>query len=86
MVGVAALFAAVPLLDSIVGTPRVVGERTGLGTVGVILALLFCGELFGLAGVLLAVPLAATAVILGRRALSAYRKSKLYRGEDEAPG
>ena len=84
IIGVAVLFAAVPVLDSLVVTPRVVGERTGLGTVGVILALLFCGELFGMAGVLLAVPLAATAVILGRRALTAYRASKLYRGDSEA--
>jgi predicted PurR-regulated permease PerM len=81
LIGVLCLFAAVPLLDGLLVTPRVVGERTGLGPVGVILALLFCGELFGLAGVLLAVPLAATAVIIGRRLLHAWRQSDLYRGE-----
>lgn len=81
VIGVVCLFAAVPLVDGLFVTPRVVGDRTGLGPVGVILALLFCGELFGLAGVLLAVPLAATAVIIGRRALHAYRESHLYRGE-----
>jgi len=83
VIGVVSLFAAVPLLDGLVVTPRVVGDRTGLGPVGVILALLLCGELFGLAGVLLAVPLAATAVIIGRRALHAYRASKLYQGNTE---
>jgi predicted PurR-regulated permease PerM len=82
VLGVASLFAAVPLVDSLLVTPRVVGERTGLGPLGVILALLLCGELFGIAGVLLAVPLAATAMILGRRAFHAYRESRFYRGAE----
>ncbi len=56
---VCAVFGAGQLLDSLWFTPRFVGGRTGLHPVAVIFAILAGGQLFGFAGVLLALPAAA---------------------------
>ena len=47
-------------------TPQLLGERTGLGPVAVLLALALMGSLFGFAGVLLAIPCAAVIFALWR--------------------
>jgi predicted PurR-regulated permease PerM len=49
-------------LESFVHTPKLVGDRIGLHPLGVILALVVFGSLFGFLGVLLALPLAAILV------------------------
>jgi predicted PurR-regulated permease PerM len=56
---VLAVFGVGQLLDSLWFTPRFVGGRTGLHPVAVIFAILAGGQLFGFAGVLLALPVAA---------------------------
>ncbi len=56
---VAALFGIGQALESLVLTPRLVGERTGLHPVAVIFAVMAGGQLFGFTGVLLALPAAA---------------------------
>lgn len=56
---VLAVFGVGQLLDTLWFTPRFVGERTGLHPVAVIFAILAGGQLFGFAGVLLALPVAA---------------------------
>ena len=47
------------VLESFWLTPKLVGERSGLGPVAVLLALSVMGSLFGFAGMLVAIPLAA---------------------------
>jgi predicted PurR-regulated permease PerM len=80
-VGVAlATFALVQLLDAILLTPRLVGERVGLPPVAVILAVLGFGELFGFVGVLLAVPTTAALTVVGRVLLEQYRQSRIFTG------
>ncbi len=62
-------------------TPKLVGRGVGLHPVWVLVALLVGGELFGIAGVVVAVPVAAALRVVLAKALAAYRASKLYRGE-----
>jgi predicted PurR-regulated permease PerM len=61
-------------------TPKLVGDRVRLHPVWVIFALLAGGTLFGFAGVLLAVPVAAVIGVLTRFAVSRYTASPLYGG------
>jgi predicted PurR-regulated permease PerM len=61
-------------------SPKLVGESVGLHPIWVIFALLAFGYLFGIVGLLVAVPLAATIGVLARFALERYRESSLYTG------
>ncbi len=61
------LFAAMQILESVVITPRVMGKTLALNPWLVMVVILFGGMLFGLPGLILAVPAAAvTKVVLGR--------------------
>lgn len=62
LIPVWAVFGLGQLLEGMVITPRLVGERVGLHPVAVIFALMAFGQLFGFFGVLLAIP--ASAVLL----------------------
>ena len=67
------------LLENYVLVPWLVGDRIGLHPLAVIFALLAFGELFGFAGVLMALP-ASAALLVGLRHLrAAYVDSDLYR-------
>lgn len=56
---VALVFGVGQLLEGMVLTPRLVGDRTGLHPVAVIFAVMAGGQLFGFVGVLVALPAAA---------------------------
>lgn len=73
------VFAAGHLLESMVITPRLVGERIGLHPLAVIFALLAFGQMFGFFGVLLALPLSAVLLVGLRQARAWYLSSSLYR-------
>jgi predicted PurR-regulated permease PerM len=75
---VAGIFVVGQAIEGNVLTPKLVGERVNLHPVWVIFALLAFGNLFGLAGLLIAVPVAATLGVLTRFALSRYLASQLY--------
>jgi predicted PurR-regulated permease PerM len=66
------------ILESIVLTPRLVGERIGLHPVAVIFALMAFGLLFGFVGILLALPLAAALAVGLRRLRGSYIASPFY--------
>lgn len=78
LVGVVAVFGVVQALEGMVITPRVVGEQLGLHPVAVMLAILIGAELFGLLGIVLAVPVAAILNVLMARGLLWYKKSSAY--------
>ncbi len=61
---VAGLFAAIQILEGSLLQPLILGKETGLHPIAIILALLVCGELFGIFGMLIAVPIASTVKIL----------------------
>jgi predicted PurR-regulated permease PerM len=63
LVPVWAVFGSGQLLEGMVITPWLVGERVGLHPVAVIFALMAFGQLFGFVGVLLAIPAAAASLV-----------------------
>lgn len=73
-----AIFGAGYLADSSFVTPRILGKRVQLHPVWVIFSLLAFGSVFGLIGVLLAIPAAAVIGVLIRFALERYLASPLY--------
>jgi predicted PurR-regulated permease PerM len=76
---VLAVYGVGQLLEGYVLIPWLVGNRIGLHPLVVIFALLAFGQLFGFAGVLLALPVSA-ALLVGLRHLRAeYHESPLYR-------
>lgn len=70
---VAAVFVVGQFIEGNFISPRLVGDRVGLHPVWMIFALLAGGALFGILGVLLAVPAAAVAGVLIRAWTSHYR-------------
>lgn len=77
------VFSIGQTLESILWQPRFVGERIGLHPVAVIFAVMAGGVLFGFFGVLLALPVSAILVVLGRHALKRYRESPFYQDADK---
>ncbi len=75
---VCGVFLVGQLLESLVLTPLLVGDRIGLHPVAVIFAVLAGGQLFGFTGVLLALPIAAIVAVLLRHAHDRYLRSSLY--------
>ena len=68
-----AVWLAGQILDGYVITPKVQGDRTGLGYAGVIFSFVFWGVVFNsLLGLLLAIPLSAFCVVLWRALKSRY--------------
>jgi predicted PurR-regulated permease PerM len=76
---VALVYGLGQVVESFFLTPRLVGERIGLHPLGVILALMLFGQWLGVWGVLIALPVSALAVVLGRRALLAYQASGFFK-------
>ncbi len=67
-------------LDSGFLGPKIVGSKIGLHPVWLIFSLFVFGYLFGIVGLLVAVPVAAAIGVLVRYALAVYLKSTVYRG------
>jgi predicted PurR-regulated permease PerM len=59
IVGIVSVFIVVQTLESILITPKLVGDKVGLSSLATILALIIGGNLLGLMGMLLAIPVAA---------------------------
>ncbi len=78
IVAVVAVFGTGQLLEGMVLSPLLVGDRIGLHPVAVIFAVLAGGQLFGFLGVLLALPVAAVIVVLLRYSKQEYQQSEFY--------
>jgi len=78
VIGVVAVFGVGQLLEGMVLSPLLVGDRIGLHPVAVIFAVMAGGQLFGFIGVLLALPVAAVIVVLLRHSKQEYQRSDLY--------
>ena len=78
VLGVAGVFAFVQAIEGMVITPRVVGDNIGLHPVAVIFAVLLGGELFGITGMILGVPVVAVLNVLLSRGVVQYKASSLY--------
>jgi predicted PurR-regulated permease PerM len=75
---VCAVFGFGQLVESMVLTPVLVGDRIGLHPVAVIFALMAGGQLAGFVGVVVALPVAAVIMVFARHAVRHYRDSELY--------
>ena len=72
------VFLTGQLLEGMLLTPWLVGDKIGLHPVAVIFAVLAGGQLFGFVGILLALPVAAVIAVVLRHMLERYTKSELY--------
>jgi predicted PurR-regulated permease PerM len=78
---VLAVYAVGQLVENYVLVPYLVGDRIGLHPLAVIFALLAFGQLFGFAGVLLALPVSAALLVGLRHLRGAYVDSAMYRDD-----
>lgn len=75
------VFGIGQMLEGMLLTPLLVGDKIGLHPVAVIFAVLAGGQLFGFIGILLALPVAAIIAVLLRHAHQQYLTSSLYESE-----
>ncbi len=76
-----AVFLAGSVMESYLITPKLVGGKVSLHPVWIIFGMLAGAALFGLVGVLLAVPITAVIGVVTRFAIERYLQSDYYQGE-----
>lgn len=81
---IAIIFQIGQILEGNILTPKLVGGSVGLHPVWLLLALSVFGSVFGFAGMMIAVPLAAVIGVLTRFGTAQYRNSRLYQGLQRA--
>ncbi len=79
LIAVAAVFGVGQLLEGMVLTPILVGDRIGLHPVAVIFSIMAGGQLAGFTGILLALPVAAVIMVFLRHMHRNYKESELYK-------
>ena len=80
------IFAFGQFVEGNILAPKMIGASVGLHPVWLIFALAVFGSLFGFAGLLIAVPVAAALGVLGRFAVDRYLESPMYTGEPPLEG
>lgn len=83
--GVVAVFIIVQSIEGYYLTPKILGERLSLHPMAVFLGLLIGGKLFGLLGILLAVPTIAVAKVFIKFGRELYKGSYFYHAGDIHP-
>ncbi|SME87773.1 AI-2E family transporter [Pseudobacteriovorax antillogorgiicola] len=83
VMAVAVVITLVQLLDGMIVTPRIIGDRAGIHPVVVIASVIAFGDWFGILGIILAVPTVAIIVSGLQMALPYYRNSPFFKGETE---
>ncbi len=79
LISVAIVYGLGQILEGMVLTPKIMGERIGLHPLVIIFALFVFGQIFGFFGVLMALPISAALSVLIRRVYGQYRRSDFYR-------
>lgn len=72
------VFVIVQGIEGSILTPNLIGNRVGLHPVWVIFAIFAGGEMLGVVGIFLAVPVAAVVAVLSRWLIQRYQASRLY--------
>jgi predicted PurR-regulated permease PerM len=80
ILAVLALYIVGQTIESFFLTPKLVGEKIGLHPVLVVFALILFGGWFGFFGILLALPMSAIVLVVGRHLIVFYKKSSWYKG------
>jgi predicted PurR-regulated permease PerM len=83
--GVVSVFVVVQSIEGYYLTPRILGGRLSLHPMAVFLGLLIGGKLFGLLGIILAVPTIAVAKVFIKFFRELYKASHFYHAGDIAP-
>ncbi|MGJ0516954.1 MAG: AI-2E family transporter [Methylomicrobium sp.] len=78
LIWVLAVFSVGQMLEGMVLTPLLVGDKIGLHPVAVIFAIMVGGQLFGFMGILLALPVASMVMVMLRHAHDRYKDSEFY--------
>lgn len=87
LVGVLVVFLVVQVMDGMIITPRIIGERAGLHPGVVIGSVIAFGDWFGFVGILIAVPVVAILKVLVQISFPYYRLTPFYAAAPEAqPG
>jgi predicted PurR-regulated permease PerM len=81
-VGVGIVFLVVQLLDGMIITPRVIGERAGIHPAIVIASIVAFADWFGFWGVLIAIPFVAFGTVVVQTFNPVYRVSNFYNSRD----
>jgi len=79
ILAVIAVFAVGQMIEGMLLTPLLVGDKIGLHPVAVIFAILVGGQLFGFVGILIALPVAAVIMVMLRHIHHGYLGSDIYR-------
>jgi predicted PurR-regulated permease PerM len=84
LIKVAAVFFVVQSMDSYFFSPKIIGDRVGLHPVWVMLAIIGFASVFGLVGLLLAIPIAVLIKLVIENTVATYKGSVYYQ-DTEAP-
>lgn len=76
---IAAIFVIGQIIEGNILSPKIIGDSVGLHPLWIIFALMAGGSLFGILGMLLAVPVAAVIGVLVSFAILQYKASPLYK-------
>ena len=76
--GVLAVFLCAYLLDSFFLTPHILGSKIGLNTLTVMLVIIIGGNLFGICGMLFAIPIGGICKIILQEMKENYKKSSWF--------
>lgn len=82
---IAAIFMGGQFIEGNFLAPKVVGDSVGLHPLWIMFALLAGASLFGIVGMLIAIPVAAVVGVLGGFAIDQYKASPLYQKEPDTP-
>lgn len=83
--GVIVVFVIAQIVEDYVLTPRLIGDRLELHPMLVFIALIIGGEMFGLLGLVLAIPVLAALKVIFSLCDAIYRDSEFYRSGEPTP-
>jgi len=81
---IAGIFLGGQLIEGNILSPKIVGDSVGMHPLWVFFALIAGGALFGIVGMLIAVPVAAAVGVLMSFGIQRYKESSLYKGRSKA--
>jgi predicted PurR-regulated permease PerM len=84
-IGIAVVFSLAQLLEDYVLTPRLIGDRLDVHPMLVFIALIIAGDLFGILGLVLAIPVVAIGKVVLKFLDDVYRASEFYTGLSREP-
>ena len=81
VLGIVSVFVVNHVLEAYVVAPKVLGESVGLHPIAVIILALVGGQLAGIAGILLIVPIAGAIRVVWPDLMAIYRETTFYQGD-----